>query len=120
MLISFRLVNIVPAVNLIPPTYAAVLDGLRRVCHRQVVRHRHGAPFEAFAQLGFITWVRQPVRLSQQVSERSRFVPTPVDVAELTDTGRAALDWLVALEATAQWETLRARPYGMRDDRGTP
>lgn len=96
-------------------TYAVVLDGLRRVCHRQVVRYRHGAPFDALAQLGFIAWVRQPVRLSQQVSERSRHVPVPIEVAELTDTGRAALEWLISLEASAHWETLRARPYGMRD-----
>lgn len=103
--------------NLRTPTYAAVLDGLRRVCHRQVVRYRQGAPFDALAQMGFIAWVRQPVRLSQQVSEKSRYVPAPIDIAELTDTGRAALDWLVGLETTSQWETLRARPYGARDDR---
>ncbi|MEX3630140.1 MAG: hypothetical protein VB138_12375 [Burkholderia sp.] len=101
------------------PTYAAVLDGLRHLCHRQVMRYRHGAPVDALAQLGFIAWVRQPVRLSQQVSEQSRYVPAPIAVAALTDTGHAALDWLVALEATAQWEVLRVRPYGTRDDRGT-
>lgn len=100
------------------PSHATVLDHLRHACHRQVVRYRHAAPFDALAQLGFITWVRQPIRLSQQVSDRSRQRPAPIEVAELTAHGRAALDWLIALEATAQWETLRARPYGTRDHRG--
>jgi hypothetical protein len=84
------------------------------------VRYRHGAPFDALAQMGFIAWVRQPIRLSQQVSAHSRHVPAPIKVAELTDTGRAALDWLIALEATAHWETLRTRPYGTRDHREVP
>ncbi|MDN7431424.1 hypothetical protein [Burkholderia sp. AU45388] len=102
------------------PSYATVLDGLRHVCHRQVVRYRHGAPVEALARMGFIAWVRQPIRLSQQVAERSRLVPVPIEVAELTDTGRAALDWLVAFEATAHWETLHTRPYSTRDHQEAP
>lgn len=92
-------------------TYAVVLDGLRRVLYREVVRYRQSAPFEAFAEMGFIAWVRQPVRLSQQVSDWSRHVPAPVDVAELTESGRAAMEWLVALEAAPQWDELRARIY---------
>lgn len=95
-----------------PPSHAAVLDGLRHACHRQVVRHRHTPVFDALVELDFIVWVRQPIRLSQQVSERSRHVPAPIEVAELTALGHAALDWLMTLEANAHWETLRARPYG--------
>ncbi|WP_157381844.1 hypothetical protein [Burkholderia ubonensis] len=102
------------------PSYATVLEGLRHVCHRQVVRYRRGAPFDALAQMGFIVWVRQPIRLSQQVSERARLVPTPIEVAELTTLGRAALDWLIALEANAHWETLRSRPYGTHTHQGAP
>ncbi len=64
--------------------------------------------------------MRLPTRLSQQVSERSRHVPAPIEVAELTDIGRAALDWLFTLETTAHWETLRARPYGTRDHQEAP
>ena len=96
------------------PSHAAVLEGLRRVCFRQVVRYQHDPLFDALARMAFVAWVRQPVRLSQQpVSVRSQRVPTPVEVAELTDTGRAALDWLAGLEQSDQWLVIRARPYGM-------
>ncbi|MEX3556467.1 MAG: hypothetical protein VB131_07975 [Burkholderia gladioli] len=97
-----------------------MLDGLRQVRHRQIVRDRHGGPVDALARMGFLVWARQPIRLSQQGSERSRHVTAPIKIAELTMTGRAALDWLVALEATPHWEILRVRPYGARDHRNAP
>ncbi|WP_156429591.1 hypothetical protein [Burkholderia sp. TSV86] len=102
------------------PSYAVALDSLRRVCHRQVVRYWHGEPFEALAQMGFVVWVRQPVRVSQAAFAGAAGYRAPVEVAELTVLGCVALDWLVALEATPHWETLRARPYGARDHQGTP
>ncbi|MEX3630576.1 MAG: hypothetical protein VB138_15205 [Burkholderia sp.] len=95
----------------VTPSHAAVLDALRHASHRQVVRHRHTPVFDALVQMGFILWVRQPIRLSQQVSERARLVPTPIEVAELTSAGHAILDWLATLEQTPWWESLRARPY---------
>lgn len=97
------------------PSYEAVLDGLRHVCHRQVVRYRHDARFAALAGMGFITWVRQPIRLSQQpVSARSIPYRAPVEVAELTATGRSALDWLRDLAQSPQWHMLKSLPYGHR------
>ncbi|KUY84948.1 hypothetical protein WI25_35390 [Burkholderia cepacia] len=91
-----------------------MLDGLRHACHRQVVRHRHDALFDVLVQMGFVTWTRQPTRLSQQVSARSRLVPAPIEVAELTPLGRSALDWLTGLEHRPRWAVLRERPYGLR------
>ncbi|WP_175891579.1 hypothetical protein [Burkholderia cepacia] len=92
------------------PSHAAALDGLRHACHRQVVRHRH----DVLVQMGFVIWTRQPTRLSQQVSARSRLVPAPIEVAELTPLGRSALDWLTGLEHRPRWAVLRELPYGLR------
>ncbi|MBU9193001.1 hypothetical protein KTD33_00460 [Burkholderia gladioli] len=96
------------------PSYAAVLAGLRHIARRQVVRHRHDATIDILVRWGFIAWVRQPVRLSQQpVSARSPHCPVPEELATLTDDGRACLDWLAALEPTPCWATLRAQPYSL-------
>lgn len=64
-------------------------------------------------QMGFMAWVRQPTRLSQPVSARSRRVPAPIEVAELTPLGRSALDWLSGLEQRPRWTVLRELPYGL-------
>ncbi len=107
------------------PSHAAVLAMLRHVCRRQVVRHRHDATIDTLVGWGFVAWVRQPLRLSQQpVSARAPHCPVPEELATLTDDGRACLDWLTALESTPWWETLRAQPYslpsGARSDSSTP
>ncbi|CAG9235895.1 conserved hypothetical protein [Burkholderia gladioli] len=107
------------------PSHAAVLAVLRHVCRRQVVRHRHDATIDTLVGWGFVAWVRQPLRLSQQpVSVRSPHCPVPEDLATLTDDGRGCLDWLTGLESTPWWETLRAQPYslpsGARSDSSTP
>ncbi|WP_060348653.1 hypothetical protein [Burkholderia territorii] len=95
--------------------HVAVLDGLRHACHRRVVRHRHGAVFDALAQMGFITWVRQPTRLSSPiVSDRAIAYHGPVEIAELTPVGRSALDWLTGLERRVRWAILRDLHYGLR------
>jgi hypothetical protein len=97
------------------PSHAAVLDGLRHVCHRQVVRHRHGARFDVLVQMGFMAWVRQPTRLSQQhASTLAVAYHPPIEVAELTPLGRSALDWLTGLEHRPRWAVLRELPYGAR------
>ncbi|KAF1065572.1 hypothetical protein DX980_00380 (plasmid) [Burkholderia gladioli] len=96
------------------PTHAAVLAALRHIGRRQVVRHRHDARVDTLVRWGFVAWVRQPVRLSQQpVSARSPHCPVPEALATLTDDGRACLDWLTALESTPWWDTLRAHPYSL-------
>ncbi|WP_155631354.1 hypothetical protein [Burkholderia cepacia] len=96
------------------PSYATVLDALRHARSPQVMRYRHTPVFDALVELNFIVWVRQPVRLTQQVSERTRLVPVPVEVAELTSAGHIVLDWLATLEGTSWWESLRVRPYRAR------
>jgi hypothetical protein len=94
------------------PSHEAVLEGLRHIHYRQVVRHKHAALFDTLARMAFIAWVRQPLRVSQQpVSTRSQHIPLPVEVAELTDTGRAALDWLTRLEQLDEWIVRRTSPY---------
>lgn len=103
-----------PAPSASTPSHAAVLEALRHARHRQVTRYRHTPVFDTLVELNFIVWVRQPVRLSQQVSERARLVPVPVEVAELTSAGRTVLDWLATLEGTPWWESLRLRPYRAR------
>jgi len=51
------------------PSHAAVLEALRHARTRQVMRYRHTPVFDALVELNFIVWVRQPVRLSQQVPD---------------------------------------------------
>lgn len=99
-------------VRMLYPSHQAVLDGLRHVCLRQVVRHRHDAIVDTLARWGFVMWVRQPIRRSQlEGSPLSGGVPVPEYVAELTDNGRGCLDWLAALERTRWWDVLRMKPY---------
>lgn len=97
------------------PSHAAVLEGLRRICFRQVVRYRHEPVVDVLRQLGFVDWGRQPARLSQlPASARAESYQAPVEVAALTATGQAALDWLAALEHSPQWAEIKSLPYGFR------
>lgn len=99
--------------QVLAPSHADVLEGLRRVVYRQVVRYRHEPLFDVLHQLGFVDWVRQPVPLSQRpVSARSPHHPAPVEIAVLNDTGRAALDRLSGLEQSPRWADLQGAPYG--------
>ncbi|MFW2275957.1 hypothetical protein [Burkholderia orbicola] len=93
-------------------SYEAVLDSLRHVCYRQVVRYRHEPIFDALMDMRLIVWVRQPIRLSQlDASVRSKYYRESIEIAELTLAGRAVLHRLVELELLASWAKLRSRPY---------
>jgi hypothetical protein len=96
-----------------PPSHETVLEGLRRVCYRQVVRYRDEPVFDALVEMGFIVWVRQDPSLSQQqMPAGSRSYRAPVEVAVMGATGHTALNWLAHLEQSPQWPVLRALPYG--------
>jgi len=93
-------------------THAAVRDALLRVQQREVVRYRHGRVLDALHALSLIEWIRQPVRISQQLaSPESAFYRAPVKVAQLTVAGLAALDRLVRLAAAPGWPQLADEPY---------
>jgi hypothetical protein len=93
-------------------THAALLDALRRVRQRQVVRYRHARVLDALHALGLIEWVRQPERRSQQLSSPdSAFYRAPIEVAQFTPAGRTALDRLVRLEDAPGWSQLAGAPY---------
>jgi len=97
------------------PSHKAVLEGLKRTCYRQVQRYRHDPLLDVLERMTLVAWVRQPLRLSQlPLSARAPRVPAPVEIAELTDAGRAALERLSSLEQSDQWLAIRATPYALQ------
>ncbi len=99
-----------------PPTHHAVLEDLRHVRLRQVVRHRHARGIDALVGLGFVQWASEAPRPSQRDrrATASDYLP-PVEIAELTPLGLRALEWLTQLEQGPWWDELRWRAYGSRE-----
>lgn len=101
-----------PVLRSITVTHTAVLDALRHVRQRQVVRYRHGRVLDALHALGLIEWTRQPVRVSQQLSSPDpAFYHAPAEVAQLTAAGRSTLARLVCLEDAPGWADIARAPF---------
>lgn len=87
--------------------HARLLELLRFVAHRQVVRGRHSPVLNRLFDWGWIAWDRRPPRTSQLTRSHHTTLALPEDVAVLTVTGRAMLDQLAALEASTSWNGLK-------------
>src|SRR5579859_6793664 len=83
----------------------AVLDALRRAQYRQVPWAKRPGVFEYLRSLGMMDTVRQ-----RTVAPAPGF-HAPVDIAVLTDRGRAEFTRLARDERSLDWETRRARVY---------
>ncbi|MFP3277858.1 MAG: hypothetical protein RXR52_44210 [Paraburkholderia sp.] len=101
-----------PVPRSITVTHTAVLDALRHVRQRQVVRYRHGRVLDALHALGLIEWTREPVRVSQQQSSPdSAFYHAPAEVAQLTAAGRSTFARLISLEDAPGWAHVARTPF---------
>jgi len=81
-----------------------VLDALRHVQLRQVPWAKRPQIFEFLRDMGLLDTVRQ----------RTAATPgyhSPVDIAVLTDTGKAEIDRLERHERSAQWSAQRIVEY---------
>ncbi len=85
----------------------AVLEALRRVQYRQVPWARRPVVFEYLRGLGLMDLVRQ-----RTVAPAPGF-HAPVDIAVLTDKGRAEFARLARDERTLTWESLRTHDYAL-------
>jgi len=83
----------------------AVLEALRRVQYRQVPWARRPGVFEYLRGLGLMDTVRQ-----RTVAPGAGF-HAPVDIAVLTDRGRAEFTRLEREERSAQWVDHRVAHY---------
>jgi hypothetical protein len=83
----------------------AVLEALRRVQYRQVPWARRPEVFQYLRDLGMMDIVRQ-----RTVAPAPGF-HAPVDIAVLTDRGRAEFARLARDERTAQWSAHRVADY---------
>ncbi|WP_414444945.1 hypothetical protein [Burkholderia sp. 22PA0106] len=87
----------------------AVLDALRRVQYRQVPWARRPNVFEYLRNLGLMDTVRQ-----KTVAPAPGF-HAPVDIAILTDTGRAEFTRLERAERSTAWVDRRIDDYVLSD-----
>jgi hypothetical protein len=102
--------------DLTVPTRAEVLSALRQIRLRQAVRGRHAPLLDALHALGLIVWAPQPLRASHHLlSARAKALLVPDQIAQLSGTGRAALERLTALTQTPDWPSLARRPYDARE-----
>jgi len=83
----------------------AVLEALRRVQYRQVPWARRPMVFEYLRGLGLMDTVRQ-----RTVAPAPGF-HAPVDIAVLTDRGRAEFARLARDERSLQWSSTRVANY---------
>ncbi|POR46074.1 hypothetical protein B0G62_12756 [Paraburkholderia eburnea] len=83
----------------------AVLEALRRVQYRQVPWARSPRVFQHLRNLGLMDTVRQ-----RTVAPAPGF-HAPVDIAVLTDRGRAEFARLARDERTLQWTDQRTADY---------
>lgn len=83
----------------------AVLEALRRVQYRQVPWARRPGVFEHLRGLGLMETARQ-----RTVAPSAGF-HAPVDIAVLTDKGRAEFARLAQEERSLDWDRLRADTY---------
>ncbi|WEY37413.1 hypothetical protein [Paraburkholderia sp. SUR17] len=86
----------------------AVLEALRRAQYRQVPWARRPEVFEYLRALGLMETVRQ-----RTVAPAPGF-HAPVDIAVLTDRGRAEFARLARDERSLQWEASRMSDYVAR------
>lgn len=85
----------------------AVLEALRRAQLRQVPWAKRPQVFEFLREMGLLDTVRQ----------RTAAAPgyhSPVDIAVLTEIGKAEIDRLERSERSAQWLAMRAGDYAKR------
>ncbi|TKC81692.1 hypothetical protein FAZ69_27395 [Trinickia terrae] len=87
----------------------AVLEALRRVQYRQVPWAKRPNVFEYLRGLGLMDTVRQ-----RTVAPAPGF-HAPVDIAVLTDKGRAEFARLARDERTLGWEAQRMHDYALGD-----
>ncbi|WDD94394.1 hypothetical protein Bsp3421_004515 [Burkholderia sp. FERM BP-3421] len=87
----------------------AVLDALRRVQYRQVPWARRPGVFEYLRTLGLMDTVRQ-----KTVAPAPGF-HAPVDIAVLTDNGRAEFARLERDEKGSDWVDRRMNDYVLSD-----
>jgi hypothetical protein len=87
----------------------AVLDALRRVQYRQVPWARRPGVFEYLRTLGLMDTVRQ-----KTVAPAPGF-HAPVDIAVLTDNGRAEFARLERDEKASDWIDRRMNDYVLSD-----
>lgn len=85
----------------------AVLEALRRVQYRQVPWARRPGVFQYLRGLGLMDTVRQ-----RTVAPAPGF-HAPVDIAVLTDKGRAEFARLSREERAAEWSVQRATEYSL-------
>ena len=83
----------------------AVLEALRRVQYRQVPWARRPGVFEYLRGLGLMETVRQ------RTVARGAGFHAPVDIAVLTDKGRAEFTRLAREERALDWDARRADDY---------
>lgn len=83
----------------------AVLEALRRVQYRQVPWARRPGVFEYLRGLGLMETVRQ-----RTVAPGAGF-HAPVDIAVLTDRGRAEFNRLAREERAQSWTDARSSEY---------
>jgi hypothetical protein len=87
----------------------AVLEALRRVQYRQVPWARRPGVFEYLRGLGLMVTARQ-----RTVSPGAGF-HAPVDIAVLTDKGRAEFTRLAREERLLSWASQRVGDYSLAD-----
>lgn len=87
----------------------AVLEALRRVQYRQVPWARRPGVFEYLRGLGLMATVRQ-----RTVAPGAGF-HAPVDIAVLTDKGRAEFARLEREERSLNWASQRMGDYSVAD-----
>lgn len=87
----------------------AVLEALRRVQYRQVPWARRPGVFQYLRGLGLMDTVRQ-----RTVAPAPGF-HAPVDIAVLTDKGRAEFARLSREERAADWSAQRTSEYVLAD-----
>jgi hypothetical protein len=87
----------------------AVLEALRRVQYRQVPWAKRPGVFEYLRGLGLMDTVRQ-----RTVAPAPGF-HAPVDIAVLTDKGRAEFARLARDERTLSWQAQRMHDYAVGD-----
>ena len=85
----------------------AVLEALRRVQYRQVPWAKRPSVFEYLRGLGLMDIVRQ-----RTVAPAPGF-HAPVDIAVLTDKGRAEFARLARDERSLSWESQRVHDYAL-------
>jgi len=92
----------------------AVLEALRRVQYRQVPWAKRPSVFQYLRSLGLMDTVRQ-----RTVAPAPGF-HAPVDIAVLTDKGRAEFARLARDERALSWESQRTHDYVLGEAYAAP